>query len=135
MALLVPTVGEDKLLEFALGKSTPGDQTLKLYVNNYTPVDGSVAGSFTEMSTHGYAAKTLTKASWTVAQAGGVATGTYAAQTWTFTAAAVVTVYGYYIVDSTTGILLWAELFNSGKAIQYAGDQIVITPTITLSKV
>lgn len=136
MTLLVPTASENKLLEFTLGFATPGDQTLKLYVNNVTPADGDVAATYTEMSTHSYAAKTLTKANWVVAQNGGVAEGVYnAQQVWTFTAAAVVTVYGYFVIDSTTGLLLWAEKFSSAKPVEFGGDQILLTPKITLSKV
>ena len=135
MALILPTVGENKLLEFMLGKATPGNQKLKLYVNDYTPVDGSDHTSFTEMSTHGYAEKALTTTSWSVAQNGGVGEGSYAQQTWTFTAAAAVTVYGYYVLDTTTGVLLWAERFATSKSVEFDGDQIKITPKITLSKV
>jgi len=135
MSLLTPTVGENKLLEFALGFSTPGNQTLKLYVNDVTPADGDTAASYTEMSTLGYADKALTKASWVVAQNAGVAEGSYAAQTWTFSAGTAVTVYGYFLVDSTTGVLLWSERFGAGKVVQFGGDQIIITPKITLSKV
>lgn len=135
MTLLVPTVGEDKLLAFTLGVSTPGNQTLKLFVNDITPADADTAATFTEMSTLGYAAKTLTKTSWVVAQASGVAQATYAEQSWTFTAGTLVTVYGYFIVDSTTGVLLWAERFAEGKDVMNAGDMIRITPKFTLSKV
>ena len=135
MPLLIPTASENKLLEFMLGFATPGDQTLKLYVNDITPADADVAATYTEMSTHGYAAKTLLKSGWTVAQNGGVGEGVQAAQTWTFTAAAAVTVYGYFVLDSTSGLLVWAERFATGKVIQFAGDQIIVTPKITLSKV
>lgn len=135
MPLLIPTASEDKLLEFMLGFSSPGDQTLKLFVNDVTPADADVAATYTEMSTHGYVAKTLTKALWSIAQNGGVAEGSQAAQTWTFTAAAAVTVYGYFVLDSTTGLLLWAERFTNAKVIQNAGDQIIVTPKFTLSKV
>lgn len=135
MPLLIPSASENKLLEFLLGYSTPGDQTLKLYVNDVVPADADIAATYTEMSTHGYAAKALAKAAWVVAQNGGVGEGSQAAQTWTFTAAAAATVYGYFVVDSTTGLLLWAERFTNAKVIQNAGDQIIITPKFTLSKV
>jgi hypothetical protein len=136
MTLILPSNGEKKFLEFALGVNAPGNQTLGLYVNDYVPVDGSLVANFTEMSTHGYAAKALTKTAWVVTQGadGSPASAAYAAQTWTFTAAAVVSVYGYFIKDVTTGLLLWAERFASAKAIENAGDQIIITPTITLSR-
>jgi hypothetical protein len=135
MPLLIPTASENKLLEFMLGFGVPGNQTLKLYVNNITPADADVAATYTEMSTHGYAAKTLTKTSWSIAQNAGIAEGSYAQQTWTFTAAAAVTVYGYFVIDVTTGLLLWAEKFSTAKEIEFAGDQILITPKFTFSKV
>lgn len=135
MPLLIPTASENKLLEFLLGFSVPGNQILRLNVNNITPADADVAATYTEMSTHGYAAKTLTKTNWVIAQNAGVAEGTFAQQTYTFTAAAAVTVFGYYVTDVTTGLLIWAEKFNTGKVIQFAGDQILITPKFTLSKV
>lgn len=137
MTIVVPSAAEKTDLEFMLGAVTPGNQTLKLYVNNHTLADTSAETDLTEMSTHGYAAKTLTKTSWAVVAggSGNPATGTYAQQTWTFTAAAAVTVYGYYIIDSTSGKLMWAEAFASPKVIQNGGDQIIITPTVTLSRV
>lgn len=135
MSLILPAVGETKCLEFMLGKSAPGNQTLKLYVGDTPITDATVAGDFTEMSTLGYAAKTLTKASWTVAQDSDVALGTYAEQTWTFTAGSLVSVYGYFVIDSTSGVLLWAERFTLSKDVLNSGDVIRVTPKITLSKV
>lgn len=135
MSLLIPTVGENKLAEFMLGKATPSNQTLKLYVNDISPADGDTAGTYTEMSTHGYASKALSMSNWTVAQNGGVAEAVNSQQTWTFTAASAVLVYGYFVIDSSSGVLLWAERFTTSKSIEYAGDQIIITPKITLSKV
>lgn len=140
MALLVPNPSEGKLLEFALGVSTPGNQILRLYVNNVTPGDADTAASYTEMTTGGYVSKTLTKTSWVVTPASGStanpASAGYAQQTWTFDGTGgAATVYGYFITDSTTGLLLWAERFAASKLVQYNGDQILITPQITLSKV
>lgn len=134
MTLLVPTLGENRLCENALGKNTPEDVILKLFVNNVTLADGDTPSTFTEMSTHGYAAKTLTRTSWTVAQSSGVGEGVYAEQVWTFSAAAPVTVYGYYVVGATSNILLWEEKFNTGRLVQNSGDQIKITPKFTLEK-
>lgn len=134
--LILPSNSEKTMLEFALGVLVPGNQQLKLFVNDYTPVDGSVAANFTEMSTHGYAQKVLTKTNWVVSAGadGSPASAAYATQTWTFTAAAVQNVYGYFILDATTGLLLWAERFASAKPIENTGDQIIITPKITNSR-
>ncbi len=139
MALILPAASENNMLNFALGVTVPGNQYLKLYVTDVnTATDSLVVADFTEFgNTLGYSSpgKELTKTSWVVAQSGSVATATYAAQTWTFTAGTAVTVYGYYVTDKTTGLLLWFEAFGTAKVVQNAGDQIIITPTITLSKV
>lgn len=135
MTMLVPTVGENLLLGLALGFNAQEDFTLKLFVNSVTPDDADTAATYTEMSTLGYAAKTLAKASWSIAQNAGVAEGAYAEQTWTFTSGTAVTVYGYYVVGAASGTLLWSELFGAAKVVQNAGDTIKITPKITLSKV
>lgn len=140
MALILPAASENNMLNFALGVTVPGNQYLKLYTSSITTTnDALVAADFNavEMSTLGYTSpgKELTKTSWVVAQSGSVATATYAPQTWTFTAGTAVTVYGYYVTDKTTGLLLWFEAFGTAKVVQNSGDQIIITPTITLSKV
>ena len=136
MSLVLPSAAEKTILDFALGVTVPGNQLLKLYVNNVAPSDPDVAATYTEMSTLGYVIKTLTKTSWvtTAGATGNPAVSAYAQQSWTFTAGTAVTVYGYYVVDATTGLLLWAEAFTSPKVVQNAGDQILITPSITLSR-
>lgn len=137
MTILVPSASEKTLADFMLGVTTPGNQILKLFVNNYTPIDATLASDLTEMSTLGYAAKALTKTAWvnTAGATGAVNNGAYATQTWTFTAGTAVTVYGYFVTDTTTGLLLWAEPFVSPKVIQNTGDQIIITPALTFSRV
>ena len=110
MALLVPDVGEVLLLSYALNKVAQGDVKLRLYTNDYTPVEGSVVGDFTEATAAGYAAITLTGASWTIATATGVTTATYAQQTFTLTAAS--TDYGYYVTNNAGTQVLWAERFS-----------------------
>ena len=110
MALLVPDVGEVLLLEYALNKTAATDVKLRLYTNNYTPVEGSVVANFTEANAAGYAAIALTGASWTIASDAGVTTAEYAEQTFTFTAAS--TDYGYYVTNSAGTQVLWAEKFS-----------------------
>jgi len=133
MALLVPDVGEVQLLSYALNKLTPENQIMRLFKNDYTPVEGSVLGDFTEATWTGYAQKSLTGSSWTVATVAGVTTGTFAVQTFTSTAnQAAELSYGYYVLGATSGILLWAERFTDGPyAIAVLGDNIAITPKIT----
>ena len=111
MSLLVPDVGEVLLLSYALNKIAPGDDVkLKLFKNDYTPVEGSVVGAFTEADTAGYAAISLAMADWTVATDTGTTTAEQPQKTFTLTGAG--THYGYYITDTAGTGLLWAERFS-----------------------
>lgn len=133
MTLLVPDVGEVEMLERILNYAAPDNCELKLYTNDKTPAEADVVGGYTQASGFGYASKTLTGASWTVATATGTSEGTYAQQTWTFTGA-LGNVYGYYVTDAGGTILLWAERFSDGPYnIQNNGDQIKVTPKIQLA--
>lgn len=132
MALVCADVGELLLLEAALGKSTPENLTLKLYSNNYTPLQSSVAGSFTEATFTSYAAKTLTKTSWTSASTvSNKATSSYAAQSWTCGATGQ-TIYGYFVIGQSSGTLYFAERFSTSRSLSN-GDVLNLTPAITLN--
>jgi len=110
MALLVPDVGEVLLLSYALNKVAAADVILRLYTNDYTPVEGSVLASFTECTAAGYAAITLTGADWTIATVTGTTTAEQPQKTFTLTAAS--TDYGYYITNGAGTQVLWAERFS-----------------------
>jgi hypothetical protein len=131
MTIKVPNNGEEAMLKDALGLTTPANLTLKLYTNNYTPVDASTASSFTEMTGQSYAAKTLSMGSWTESSVAGVATAVYPVQTWTFSAGGPTTIYGYYVVGAD-GIIRWAEKFAAPFIAEFSGDAIVLTPQLTL---
>jgi hypothetical protein len=130
MSLLVPDEGEVQMLSNALKQYE--DVYLKLFTSNTTPAEGDAAATYTEMSGQGYAAKTLTKTNWSVANASGTTTGSYAQQTFTFTGGTPTTIYGYYVVGVTSGKLYWAERFTNPQVVQNNGDQILITPQVTL---
>lgn len=132
MTLKVPNAGEDAMLKDALGKTTPGALTLRLFTNDITPGDADTAASYTEMAGQAYAAKTLSMSSWAVAQNAGVAEASYAAQTWTFTAGGPTMIYGYYVVGAD-GVIRWAERFGAAFSAQYLNDNITVTPKFTYS--
>lgn len=133
MALVVPNVGEAIMLENIVNKTTAENLVLKLYTNDYTPVEGSTDTDFTVASGNGYADKTLTGASWNAATAGDPSFITYAKQTFTFTGA-LGNVYGYYMVQATSGDLVYAERFTGAPYnIVNNGDKIEITPRIELA--
>lgn len=137
MALITPNTGElellDKLLKDAL--STNENYILKLYRNDYTPDDNSVAGSFTEANFTNYAAKTLTRALWNAAvTVSGKAETSYgsAPQSWTCGASGN-TIYGYYVTGATSGTVLWAERFATSRVLADQ-DVLNLTPKFTLNK-
>lgn len=137
MALVLADVGADQILKAYFNNSWPASKNLKLrlYTNNYTPVDTSVVGSFTEMSGAGYAPISLTNGSWTVTVGNDPSDAVYAEQTFTFTGSGS-TIYGYYIEDNdgSTGTLVWAELFGSTYTPANNGDTLKVTPKFQLSK-
>ena len=132
MALLAPKVGAEQLSKVLVNNVAPTNVKLHLYTNNHTPAEGDVLGSYTESTAAGYAAAVLTGASWTItagSSAGAVAS--YPQVTFTYTAAE--TVYGYYVTDNSSLILLWAELFTGGPfVVPSAGGTIQVTPGFTL---
>ena len=134
MAMIFADVGElellDKMLKDAL--TVDEDYTLKLYTNNETPTQASVAGDFTEATFTGYAAKTLTRAGWNAATTiSNKASATYGTdQTWT--AGSSQTIYGAYVIGTTSTTLLWAELFASSVSLVDT-DTLTYTPVVTLN--
>ena len=134
MALLVPDVGEVKLLEMALKDANPGDMIIHLYVNDKTPVEGDNLVSFSEMSTQGYVSQVLTRANWVVSSAAGVSTAQYPQLVFTFDGTGDDTnVYGYYITTNDGAEkLLWAERFPNAITVRNNGDQIKVTPKMEL---
>lgn len=131
MTLLVPDVGEVIALKAFLNNTAGQDQTLKLFATNVTPAETDTAGTYTEAAGGGYTSKSLAGASWSFT-AGAPSHADFAQQTWTFTGALTTnaTVFGYYVVQASSGTLLWAEQFTSFTPANN-GDQILLTPKIT----
>lgn len=132
MTINVPDVGENLILEMMVNKTAAQNLSLRLFKSNTTPSDTDTAGTFTEATFGGYAAITLTGASWNSAASGSIA---YSAQQ-TFTCNAVATddIYGYYVTQVTSGVLVWSERDASAPfAVRLSGDAVKITPTITAS--
>lgn len=131
MTILVPNTGEVMALSYLVNKSTPEDLVYRLFAANVTPAETDTAGTYTEAAGGGYAAKTLTGASWTVT-GGAPSTASYAQQTWTFTGALTTnaTIYGYYVTRASSADLVLAETFTSFTPASN-GDNIKLTPQIT----
>lgn len=130
MALNFPDVGENLVLEMIVNKTAPQNLVLKLYKNNITPSDTDTASTYTEATFGGYTAITLTGASWNAASSGTIAYS--AQQTFTCNSTATDDIYGYYVVQATSGTLVYSERDASAPfAVRSSGDAIKITPTIS----
>lgn len=139
MALILADIGADQILKAYFNNAWPTskDLALKLYTNDYTPVDTSAKANFTEAAGGGYDDKHLSNASWTVTPANDPSDAVYAEQTWTFTGPLTgnATVYGYFIVDDNgAGELVWGERFATSFTPANNGDQIKVTPKFQMSK-
>jgi hypothetical protein len=129
MPLNVPNVGEAIALEAFVNRTAPQNGVLRLFRNNITPADTDTAVTYTEAVFPGYAAITLTGANWNAYSGGSI---TYNAQQ-TFTCSGVSTddIYGYYITQLASGILMWSERDPAAPfAVRNSGDAVRLTPTI-----
>ena len=137
MPLLVPNVGEVRLLQYIVGNASPTSLILNLYTNNKSPAEADTVSSYTPATAAaGYSAATLSTASWSISTDG---SGTSSALynngiTFTFgTAASTQNVYGYYVTDNSSN-LLWAEIFPGAPfALPASGGEIAIRPQVQLS--
>lgn len=133
MTLKLVNGGEVIALEYLVNKDAPQDLVLRTFKNNITPADTDVAASYTESNFTGYAAITLTGASWTVTP-GDPAVATFAERNFTSSADQTLqTVYGYYLTRATGGELVWSERLPTPQAIQNSGDRVSVTPRIEAS--
>ena len=132
MSLKIPNVGELVILDQLRG-AWGNTLILHLYQNNYSPVDGSVIGSFTEATFSGYATQTC--ASWSAAATvSGRASTSATARTFTNSTGSVGnSIYGYYVTDGS-GNLMWAEADPSAPVgMNNPGDSYTVTPTFTFA--
>lgn len=130
-----PDEGLILLLQRALyttGVSAAEDYDLKLFSNNYTPVFGSTAGSFTECTFGGYAAVVITHASFAAptATAPGATTTSSTAGVFSCTSGAAQNAYGCYLVGHTSGKVIAACRFDNVRSMA-PGATETVTVTIT----
>ncbi|MEN6532166.1 MAG: hypothetical protein ABFD89_00790 [Bryobacteraceae bacterium] len=126
-AVVLPVQGEAILLQRFLSVAT----TLRLFTNDYTPVETTTEANVTEMSGYGYSAISLSSGSWSYQTTTSPAEASYAQQTFTLTSGPV-SAYGYYVTQDSDGKLLWAERFTDGPySIPAAGGTVRVTAKFT----
>jgi hypothetical protein len=137
MALILADVGADCFLKARFNDYWPAskDLTLRLFCNNATLADTTVASGLTQATGGGYAAKTLTCGSWVITPGNDPSDAIYPVQVFTFTGPLTtnLTIYGYYVTDDD-GVLQWAEMLAAPFAPVSDGDRLSITAKFQLSK-
>lgn len=135
MTVIVVNQAEEHFLDLILGVN----YTLRLFKNDVTlgltptQIDALTESSFTEADFSGYSAAALTGGSWATTP-GDPCVGVYAQQTFTRTSTGTAqTVYGYYLTRTTGGALQWFEEFTTPLVVEFIGENISVTPQITLS--
>lgn len=123
--------GEIVMLEALVNKTAPQDLVLRLFKNNYTPVNTTTEANVIEADFVGYSGITLTPASW-VSLVGAPSSIAFAQRTFMSAAVQDQSIYGYYVTQAVSGKLVAAERFSDGPyRILQVGDPVKVTPTIT----
>lgn len=133
MALIVPDEGEIELLKKLLILTTDTETySVKLYQNNYTPSSSTTGADFTEADFDGYAPVTLNRGDWATPtiDLASEATSSAPMQSWTCGTFGN-TIFGYYVLGSTSGKVLWSERLSASRVLNN-NDVLNITPTFTL---
>lgn len=133
MSLVLVNQGEDLALKALVNHTAPQNLVLRLYKSNTTPAETDTEASYTEADFTGYSAANLTGSSWSTSGTAPTQAA-YAQQSFTSSAGSQnQDVYGYYVTQTTSGKLLWAERFsNAPFNIANNGDVIKVTPQITM---
>jgi hypothetical protein len=136
MGLVFSAYGESVMLATGLGSGN--NWTLKLFSNQTTPTNASVASNFTEVSFTGYSSKTLTHSisstTWSTPTTVSPSVSQYNAatpQSWTNTSTSSSTLYGYFVVDAINGNLIYAEAFSAAVTMS-SNFTLNLTPQISL---
>jgi hypothetical protein len=133
MSAVVQDSGKEAFLNYLTGNGGHAISGCKyhLYVNNVVPNHADTLGTYTEASWAGYSAQTA--GGWTVAGLDGTFHATSSANnlTWANTSGGSVSVYGYYVTDSASAMLLFSELFAGAPLTIPNGMTLILTPNVT----
>lgn len=140
MAIILTDLGCDQIMKAYYNNNFPASKNhkLRLFSNDYTPVETSVLGNFTEVTGGGYAAISLLNGSWTITPANDPSDAIYAEQTFTFTGTIGGTgnIYGAYLEDNdgSSGVVIIAERFATPFTPVNNGDTLKVNVKFQLSK-
>lgn len=104
---------------------------IHLYTNNYAPTVNDTIANYTESSAAGYSSIVLVGTQFTISVAGSTSSAIYARQTFSYSTSE--NVYGYYITNNGSSVLIWAQEFSGAPfQIPVGGGTIGLDPNIQL---
>lgn len=129
MAIVIPNVGEVAMLTTLVAVT----HRYRLFQNNYTPVEGSVVGDFTEATYSGYGgSKEPTYG--TPCTVSGTSFVTGGSMFFQHDGGGTSnTIYGYYVTKTDDTTLLFAERFTSSKSMATVADILQLFPRLELA--
>lgn len=132
----VTKLGREYFQKCSLNKITPEDLVVRLFMNDYTPVDASVLSDFTQATFTGYAQVTTVPATWVITTPGDVI-GTYPIIEFISSAGGQnQTIYGVYLATASTNVIIAAARYSApqiARPIVNLGDKKTVATTITFS--
>lgn len=119
MNMVVPNLGKELFLRLCLGTQAPEPGFIvHLYQNDYTPADASDVPDFIESNFTGYAAQAVLRTSFTFGVVSNVAVAISSTPPeYTSLGAVSQTVYGWYMTDSTSSVVLAAQRFEAPRVM------------------
>jgi len=131
VSLIILNEGALRLLQWTLGKQSPLStvQKVGLFQNNFTPVGSNVYADFLQPSDPSLAGQVITPSVWqTPTIIAGQANTTYGAPTpFSFiNLGPPITLYGYFVFDSSGPNALWAQNFAVARYLN-TGDTLLET--------
>lgn len=134
MSIVLNNTNKPLLLNWLLqATSSPEALTLKLFKNNYSATATDTTSSYTEADFTGYSSSSVTRSGWSNASGGsGTATSNYGSTlTWTNSGSSQ-TVYGYFLVGSSSGNLYWSETWGASRTLA-TSDVLNFVPQLQLN--
>lgn len=134
--MVIPNEGKLIWLDWAMQNagSPTEDYSLRLYSNNYTPVDGTTETDFTESAFTGYVRVNIDQAD----MGGSGLVGNVAVSecdfvpVFTCTGGAPELAYGWYLIGRTSGTVLAAQRFDAARTMASGATESIDPFTLSL---
>lgn len=123
--------------EIALGSGASPVLALGLYTNNHTPNWEDDTGLYVECAAPGYAEVSIPYSNWSVninSSSPNTNSGPPCVFSGTNRGSPAETLYGYFLINTATGLIWYAELFGSPYVLPAADWFYIVVPTFTMGQ-